>query len=98
VTQPSREGNAQAARLSAALDEHRDELTRLPGVIGTGVGLSGARDREDAAVVIQIFVSPSTPREVVEQQAARILGRESPIEVVQMPLPQAQPNQPERRR
>jgi hypothetical protein len=79
----------QDAILSAVLDQHRDELTRLSGVIGTGVGLPEAGSG-DSAAVIQIFVSQAAPREIIEQQATRILGREYPVEVIQMSVPQAE--------
>lgn len=96
--QSSGERDARAAKLSAVLDEHRDALTRLDGVIGSGVGLSAGDAADNAAVVIQIFVSPSASRKTVERQVAQILGREYPMEVVYMPVPRGESDERENER
>ncbi len=86
----TRESNSRAAevlRLSAALDERRDELESIPGVVGSGVGLASEGATEH--VVVQVFVgSPSLVNEL-RQKVAETIGEGMPIETVFLPTPTA---------
>lgn len=78
---------AVAAKLSAVLDAHRETLSRLPGVMGTGVGVASSGRAGEAPIVIQIFVTPSADLPAVQRLASEIVGPEHPVEVINMPVP-----------
>jgi hypothetical protein len=66
----------EVSRLSEVLARCRDELQAIDGVVGTGIGTTGAGD-----VAIQVFVH--SPRDVagVKRRASALLG-DIPLEVV----------------
>jgi hypothetical protein len=76
-------------RLSTVLEAHRERLARLPGVIGTGVGLASSSRAGDARVAIQIFVTLTADVTAVQRLASEIVGPEDPVEVVPMSVPRA---------
>jgi hypothetical protein len=73
-------GDDRSGELARALDDHRNELQRLPGVVGTGVGIPTAADRPPHPV-IQVFVRSPEDVEDVRRWVQRIL-HETPAEVV----------------
>lgn len=84
----TRETNHQAeqvARLSAVLDERRQELESVAGVVGAGIGFASESHR----VVIQIFVGSPSLVDEVQQQVADLVGAGTPVETVFMPTPAA---------
>lgn len=86
----TRETNQQAervARLSALLDERRDELESVAGVVGAGIGF--AAEGEPEQVVIQVFVGSPSLVDEVQQQVAGLVGEGTPVETVFMPTPAA---------
>ena len=81
----------QAARLSALLDERRDELESVAGVAAAGVGFGAGGE----VVVIQIFVGSPSLVDEVQQQVVDLLGEGTPVETVFMPTPAADGGQQE---
>jgi hypothetical protein len=67
---------SEVSRLSEALARCRDELQRIDGVVGTGIGTTGAGD-----VAIQVFVNSRQDVAGVERSASELLGDIS-LEVV----------------
>ncbi|MCP4327463.1 MAG: hypothetical protein GY791_03390 [Alphaproteobacteria bacterium] len=70
-------------KLAKILDEHRDALMAIDGVIGIGLGLFADEP------VIQIFVSPSSDREVIRQGVDTLVAG-APVELISMTTPSAQ--------
>lgn len=73
-------GLDRLGNLTAALDRHRTELQRLPGVVGTGVGIPSGADRASDPV-IQVFVRSSDNVDELRRQVGRILPQ-IPVEFV----------------
>jgi anti-sigma factor RsiW len=66
--------------LTAILDRNRNELHRLPGVIGTGVGLSSETDHPSHPV-IQVFVRSPQDAPEVRRRVQGVLPQ-APVEIV----------------
>ncbi len=60
---------------------------RLSGVVAVGVGLASGGEEQAA---IQVFVEDAADEVSVMQEARSLLGQNRPIEVLHMPIPQAQ--------
>lgn len=69
-----------SSALAELLDRRRDALEALPGVIGTAVGESA----------IHLYVTPDADAGRLRPEAERIVGG-APVELVQMHMPEAQP-------
>ena len=74
-----------APALARLLEQRRAALESLPGVIGTAVG---AGDGEPA---IHLYVTRTAPADEVRSEAAKLLDG-APLEVVEMQMPDAQPD------
>lgn len=73
-------GKEVGGALIAVLDRHRAALQALPGVVGSGVGISqDAQSTDD--VTVQVFVGDPADVMPVRDQARAILGQ-VPLEVV----------------
>jgi hypothetical protein len=69
--------------LAALLDRYQDALMSIPGVVGVGLGQTGD------GPVIQLFVQPSTDRNLVQRQVSALVG-DAPVALVGMLPPDAQ--------
>jgi hypothetical protein len=67
---------SEVSRLSEVLAHCRDDLQAIDGVVGTGIGTTGAGD-----VAIQVFVHSLEDVAGVERSASALLG-DIPLEVV----------------
>ncbi|MGD8330740.1 MAG: hypothetical protein PVJ49_15010 [Acidobacteriota bacterium] len=76
---------AEEARLSALLEQRRDELESIEGVIATGVGLVIGSVPE--RVVIKVFVRAPNLIDEVQAAATEIMGPEIPLETEFLPIP-----------
>jgi hypothetical protein len=72
--------------LAELLDQRRVALEALPGVIGTAVGAGG---RDEPA--IHLYVTPDADARRVHSEADRLLEG-APVELIQMEMPEAQPD------
>jgi hypothetical protein len=72
--------------LAQLLEQRRDALEALPGVIGTAVGAGGEGGDEPA---IHLYVTPRSDAAHVRDAAGRLLEG-APVEVIEMEQPQAQ--------
>lgn len=61
-------------------ERHLTELLRLPGVTGTGVGMS---EREPGRLVIRLYVDPGTSEHAKHRLPTEIDG--APVEVIENP-------------
>lgn len=68
--------------LTSVLDQHREALMAIEGVIG--VGLS----ETDTGPTIQLFVSPSVNQELVHRRAVALVA-DVPLSLVSMSTPTA---------
>jgi len=74
--------------LHELLDQHRNALEGLPGVIGTAVGASLRGDRADA-LAVHLYVTPGVDTDGVRAEADRLLEG-APVEVIETEMPEAQ--------
>jgi hypothetical protein len=79
-----------ARSLADILEERRDAVEALPGVIGTAVGAS-AKDAGAGESAIHVYVAPDAEAERVRAEAERLLEG-APVELLDMERPEAQPN------
>ena len=76
--------------LDELLEERRDAVEGLPGVIGTATGASLRSPAADA-LVIHVYVAPGVDADRVRAEAERLLEGAS-VEVIEMEMPEAQPD------
>ena len=74
-----------APALARLLDQRRAALQALPGVIGTAVGAG------PDGPAIHLYVTRHAPAERVRSEAARLLAG-APVELIEMQMPDAQPD------
>jgi hypothetical protein len=93
----AQEVSADAARvmmpargLDELLEERRDAVEGLAGVIGTAVGASLRGSGADA-LAIHVYVNPGADANRVRAEAERLLEGAS-VEVIETEMPQAQPD------
>lgn len=79
-----------ARGLDELLEERRDAVEGLPGVIGTAVG-AGFRGPGADASAIHVYVATGVDADRVRAQAERLLEAAS-VEVIEMEMPEAQPD------
>ena len=65
--------------IGGVLNEHREALHAVPGVIATGIGLGG---RQRRTLVIQIFVASDHDVPEAEDYAGSVLQDIAPFEVM----------------
>jgi hypothetical protein len=75
----------EQGELAAALARHDERISRIDGVVGTGVGVEA--DHPEAAC-IQVFVQPGSDAHAVREQIAQVLG-DVPVEILTMGTPEA---------
>ena len=71
-----------ATALARLLEQRRPALESLPGVVGTAVG---------AGPAIHLYVTDQAHVDHVRSEAAKLLDG-APLEVVEMQMPDAQPD------
>lgn len=79
-----------ARGLDELLEEHRDAVEGLAGVIGTATGLSLRSPATDASA-IHVYVAPGADADRVRAEAESLLEGAS-VEVIEMEPPEAQPD------
>jgi hypothetical protein len=75
--------------LAELLEQRRVVLEALPGVIGTAVGASAGGAGSDEA--IHLYVTRDVDAGHVRSEANRLLEG-APVELIEMEMPQAQPD------
>ena len=73
--------------LPELLEQHRAELEAQPGVAGTAIGLSA----DQTTPAIHVYVTPGTDAAGIRAEAERLLA-DAPVEIVEMEMPEAQPD------
>jgi hypothetical protein len=76
--------------LDELLEERRDAVEGLPGVIGTATGVSLRSPATDAPA-IHVYVAPGVDANSVRAEAESLLEGAS-VEVIEMEPPEAQPD------
>ncbi len=76
-----------APRLAALLDQNREALHRLPGVVGSGVGRDAATPGERE--MIHVYVAPGTDFDFIRREAEHLLQISSGVDVIAMEMPEA---------
>lgn len=68
--------------LTAVLEQHREALMAIEGVVGVGLGETGT------GPTIQLFVSPTVNQELVRRRAVALVA-DAPLSLVSMSTPTA---------
>ena len=79
-----------SSALAELLERRRPALEALPGVVGTAIG-HGADTSAGERPAIHVYVTPGTDAGHVRAEAGRLLG-DAPVELVEMDVPEAQPD------
>jgi len=79
-----------ARDLEKLLEQRRDAVESLSGVIGTAVGARLRGEGADA-LAVHVYVAPGVDTGAVRAEAERLLHG-APIEVIEMEMPTAQPD------
>jgi hypothetical protein len=77
-----------ACALDELLQDRREAVEALPGVVGTAVGASLRGPGADG-LAIHVYVSPGVDTDHVRAAAERLLDT-SPVEVIETEMPEAQ--------
>lgn len=72
-------------QLGEALERHGEQLSRISGVVGTGIG--AASDQPDTRC-IHVYVLPGSDVDAVREQVTRLLGG-APVDLQVMDMPEA---------
>lgn len=70
-------------QLGEALERHGEQLNRISGVVGTGIGAAS-----DDTRCIHVYVLPGSDVDEVREQVTRVLG-DAPVDLQVMDMPEA---------
>ena len=72
--------NEKVEQASKLLERHRKDLEKLPGVVGTGIGLPSAHASANE-IVVQVFVRSEADVSEVQKKTGALMG-DSHVKVI----------------